>query len=224
MLRDNWRKELYESARFDPALGKRLLWPIDRLAELTCGAHATWFVARIDNSAWIGRRAGPAAGVRRQARPAAARAAAALRGARVTRGPAGGALAAHAEATRRGASRAASCATRPSAWSRRWPTTPCSRFAVEALGWAAWVGSGAGAAVGAQVAYFGNRHYTFDHGGSLAASWLKFQLTAIGGAVQGMAIVALGVHRGWHYLAAQVAATLAGLVVTYAVNRWWTFR
>ena len=97
-------------------------------------------------------------------------------------------------------------------------------LAVELLGWAAWVGSGAGAAVGAQVAYFGNRRYTFDHDGSLFASWAKFQLTALGGAVQGMAIVALGVHLGWHYLVAQVAATFAGLVVTYLVNRWWTFR
>ena len=97
-------------------------------------------------------------------------------------------------------------------------------LAVEGLGWPAWLGSGAGATVGAQVAYFGNRHYTFDHGGALAASWFRFQLTALAGALQGMAIVALGVRAGWHYLAAQLAATLAGLVVTYAVNRWWTFR
>ena len=95
---------------------------------------------------------------------------------------------------------------------------------VEALGWRAWIASGAGAAVGAQVAYAGNRLYTFGYAGPLAASWAKFQLTALGGAVQGMAIVAAAVHAGWHYLAAQVVATLAGLVVTYAANRWWTFR
>ena len=53
MQRDNWRKELYESARFDPALGARLLWPIDRLAELACGDQATWYVARSDNTQWI---------------------------------------------------------------------------------------------------------------------------------------------------------------------------
>ena len=95
---------------------------------------------------------------------------------------------------------------------------------VEAAGWRPWLASGAGAVVGAQVAYAGNRVYTFDYRGTVGASWLKFQLTALAGALQGMAIVAAAVHAGWHYLAAQVAATLAGLVVTYAANRWWTFR
>ena len=95
---------------------------------------------------------------------------------------------------------------------------------VEAAGWRPWLASGAGAVVGAQVAYAGNRVYTFDYRGTVGASWLKFQLTALAGALQGMAIVAVAVHAGWHYLAAQVAATLAGLVVTYAANRWWTFR
>ena len=95
---------------------------------------------------------------------------------------------------------------------------------VELLGWRAWVGSGIGATVGAQVAYAGNRLYTFGHAGPIGASWVRFQLTALAGAMQGMAIVALAVHSGWHYLAAQVAATLAGLVVTYAANRRWTFR
>ena len=41
---DNWRKELYDAARFDPARGRELLWPIARLAELTCHPHAVWFV------------------------------------------------------------------------------------------------------------------------------------------------------------------------------------
>ena len=97
---------------------------------------------------------------------------------------------------------------------------------VEALRWPAWLASGAGAVVGAQVAYAGNLLYTFagHPRGALGASWTKFQLTALAGALQGMAIVALAVRAGWHYLAAQVAATLAGLVVTYIVNRWWTFR
>lgn len=95
---------------------------------------------------------------------------------------------------------------------------------VEALGCPAWLASGIGAAVGAQAAYFGNRRYTFGHEGSAASSWARFQLTALAGALQGMLVVALAVRAGWHYLAAQVVATLAGLVVTYAVNRWWTFR
>lgn len=45
-LRDNWRKELADGAGFDPALGRQRLWPIDKLAELTCRGHPVWLVAR----------------------------------------------------------------------------------------------------------------------------------------------------------------------------------
>ena len=45
-LRDNWRKELFDAARFDAARGRELLWPIARMNELTCGAGAAWFVLR----------------------------------------------------------------------------------------------------------------------------------------------------------------------------------
>ena len=44
--RDNWRKELYDAARFDPARGKELLRPLDRLAELACHSHAVWFFVK----------------------------------------------------------------------------------------------------------------------------------------------------------------------------------
>lgn len=95
---------------------------------------------------------------------------------------------------------------------------------VEAAGWPAWLGSGVGAAVGAQVAFAGNRWFTFAHRGSLLASWPRFMLTAVGGALVGMAIVALGVRVGLHYLLAQAVATLVGMALTYLVNRAWTFR
>ena len=95
---------------------------------------------------------------------------------------------------------------------------------VEALGWPAWVGSGVGAAVGAQVAYAGNRWFTFGHRGPLRASWPRFMATALLGGVLGMAIVAAGVRLGLPYLLAQVVATLVGMVLTYTVNRSWTFR
>jgi putative flippase GtrA len=39
-----------------------------------------------------------------------------------------------------------------------------------------------------------------------------------------MAIVALGVRLGLHYLIAQVIATLTSLLLTFAINRTWTFR
>lgn len=90
--------------------------------------------------------------------------------------------------------------------------------------WPAWLGSGLGATVGAQVAYAGNRWFTFAHRGEISASWPRFMATALLGALLGMAIVALGVRLGVHYLIAQMLATLAGLVLTFAINRAWTFR
>ena len=95
---------------------------------------------------------------------------------------------------------------------------------VEWAGSPAWLGSGFGAALGAQVAYAGNRWFTFDHRGAMRASWPRFMLTALLGALLGMVIVAFGVRLGLHYLIAQVLATLAGLVLTFAINRAWTFR
>lgn len=97
-------------------------------------------------------------------------------------------------------------------------------WCVEAGGWPAWLASGFGAVVGAQIAYCGNRRYTFAFRGGVGASWLKFQLTAGIGALLGMLIVGGGVRLGWHYFAAQMAATLASLLLTFAINRAWAFR
>lgn len=94
---------------------------------------------------------------------------------------------------------------------------------VEAAGLPPWLGSGLGAVVGAQVAYIGNRHYTFGHRGAVARSWWRFQLTAAAGALLGMAIVAAGVALGLHYLLAQALATVLVMLLTYAVNRRWAF-
>ncbi|MEP7056508.1 MAG: glycosyltransferase family 39 protein [Caldimonas sp.] len=44
--RDNWRRELFDAARFDPAKGREVLWPIARLGQLACGSHAVWFVVK----------------------------------------------------------------------------------------------------------------------------------------------------------------------------------
>ena len=43
---DNWRKQMFEAARFDPARGRELLWPVDRLDALVCGNGTVWFVVR----------------------------------------------------------------------------------------------------------------------------------------------------------------------------------
>ena len=95
---------------------------------------------------------------------------------------------------------------------------------VEHGGWPAFAASGFGAVAGAQVAYVGNRWFTFAHRGDVRASWPRFQATALLGALLGMVIVALGVQLGTHYLIAQLLATLASLAITFAINRHWTFR
>ena len=95
---------------------------------------------------------------------------------------------------------------------------------VETFGWAAWWASGVGAVLGAQVAYLGNRRFTFAPGAGVRSSWPRFQAVAMAGALLGMAVVGLAVHAGLHYLLAQCIATGSSLLLTFAINRWWTFR
>ena len=95
---------------------------------------------------------------------------------------------------------------------------------VEFKGWPAWLASGLGGVAGAQIAYYGNRRFTFAHQGALGASWSRFQATALLGALTGMGVVAVAVGAGLHYLLAQMLATLLMLLLTFGINRRWTFR
>ena len=95
---------------------------------------------------------------------------------------------------------------------------------VELFAWPAWLASGFGAVVGAQLAYLGNRRFTFAHRGDVRASWPRFQATALLGAVLGMAVVGTAVWCGLHYVLAQLIATGLSLVLTFGINRFWTFR
>jgi putative flippase GtrA len=94
---------------------------------------------------------------------------------------------------------------------------------VEALGVPPWLATGAGAALGAQVAFIGNRRWTFDHAGAPWPAWWRFMGTAAAGGLANMAIVGAGVALGAHYLVAQAVATATVVLGTYAVNRGWTF-
>jgi len=80
-----------------------------------------------------------------------------------------------------------------------------------------------GAWIGAQVAFAGNAALTFRGRGASVGAWSRFQLTAVVGALLSFAIVALGVRLGAHYLLAQIVATLINLVVTFEINRRWSF-
>lgn len=80
-----------------------------------------------------------------------------------------------------------------------------------------------GAWIGAQVAFAGNAAFTFPGSGARLGGWLRFQITAVVGALLSYALVALGVRLGLHYLLAQVVATLINLAVTFEINRRWSF-
>lgn len=97
-------------------------------------------------------------------------------------------------------------------------------MAVEAGHWPAWLSSGAGALLGAQVAFWANRHYTFGHQGPWVPAWCRFHVTAGAGALLGMGLVAAGVHAGLHYLVAQAGATMVVMGAGFAANRAWAFR
>jgi putative flippase GtrA len=94
---------------------------------------------------------------------------------------------------------------------------------VEHVHWWPALAAGAGAALGAQLGFVGNRSFTFQHRGPWLPAWWRFQLTALLGGVTSMAVVAAGVGLGLHYLLAQAGATLGVLVLTYLINRRWAF-
>jgi putative flippase GtrA len=80
-----------------------------------------------------------------------------------------------------------------------------------------------GAWVGAQVAFVGNAAFTFRAHGATLAAWLRFQVTAAFGALLSFVLVAVGVRLGAHYVLAQIVATLVNLVLTFEINRRWSF-
>ena len=49
--RDNWRKELYDAARFSPDRGASVLWHWRRLPELACQPGRVWLLAAADHHA-----------------------------------------------------------------------------------------------------------------------------------------------------------------------------
>ncbi|MDO9357081.1 MAG: phospholipid carrier-dependent glycosyltransferase, partial [Solirubrobacteraceae bacterium] len=64
--RDNWRKEMADAARFDPALGRQLLRLPSEMDRLACGRGATWFIVPSDRAAAIAALSGNPQRVYRQ--------------------------------------------------------------------------------------------------------------------------------------------------------------
>ena len=56
--RDNWRKEVFDAARFAPALGRELLHPLGQLDALLCGAGTVWFVVSPGDAKQVAALAG----------------------------------------------------------------------------------------------------------------------------------------------------------------------
>ena len=82
-----------------------------------------------------------------------------------------------------------------------------------------------GALCGAAAAYLINRRLAFS-GTSIRhhQALPRFLVIAVVGAAINGALVWAGVHLlEWHYLAAQIVATVLVLGLTYRLNRSWTF-
>jgi putative flippase GtrA len=83
--------------------------------------------------------------------------------------------------------------------------------------------SALGALLGASMAYVGNREFTFNvqHRHNLAL--VRFMLIAgIAAAISALAVW-MATRVGWNYYAAQVLATCVICMLTFQINRAWTF-
>jgi len=84
--------------------------------------------------------------------------------------------------------------------------------------------SSVGFTVSAFVNYAMNRRFTFDSGRPHGEALPRFLLVALVGlALNGALVWLLHVPLGFHYLLAQVLATLGTLMSSFALNRVWTF-
>ena len=96
---------------------------------------------------------------------------------------------------------------------------------VELCGLAPAPAATAGALCGAGLSYLLNRHLAFASSSASHVQALpRFMVIAWVGAVLNGVLVWLGVQTlGWHYLAAQVLATVLVMGLTFRLNRLWTF-
>ena len=80
-----------------------------------------------------------------------------------------------------------------------------------------------GFAIGAAINYLLNYHVLFHSARRHSVAVPRFLTVAVAGALINAAVFAAVLGVGVHYLAAQVVATLAVLIVTFLANRRWTF-
>lgn len=97
-------------------------------------------------------------------------------------------------------------------------------LAVSGLGLSPVLGTSMGAALGALINYALNYRYTFASSSRHRTAMPRFLLMAGAGLVANAIIVGVLVGVGLHYLAAQVLATGAVLMINYVVSKTWIFR
>lgn len=96
---------------------------------------------------------------------------------------------------------------------------------VEVSGLAAAPSAAMGTLCGACVSYVLNRRTTFSASGAVHSQAVpRFTVIVLLGAFLNGVLVWLGVNLlGWHYLLAQVLATVLVMGLTFRLNRLWTF-
>lgn len=96
---------------------------------------------------------------------------------------------------------------------------------MQATPYDAWQATLIAATVGALAAYLLNYHYTFFSTKKHHTVLPKFLVVAAVGVIIQTFIVAL-LNQYWliHYLPAQIVATGSGLVLTFFINSFWTFK
>lgn len=84
--------------------------------------------------------------------------------------------------------------------------------------------AGVGAFLGALFAYWGNRRFTFDSKREHRSAMPRFLVVAMFGALLNAGLVWLGSMKlGCHYFLSQVIATMTVLLLTFSINRRWSF-
>ena len=95
---------------------------------------------------------------------------------------------------------------------------------VEALGWRAVPATLCGYVAGGVVAYLLNRRHTFVSDRSHAQAGGRFALVAFAGFCLTYVLMSLFVERwGAPYLPAQALTTVLAMLLTFSLNRAWTF-
>jgi len=95
---------------------------------------------------------------------------------------------------------------------------------IKAMAWPAWQATLLAASVGALVAYMLNYHFTFLSSAKHATLLPKFLVVAgLGVIIQTLIVAIFSNYWHVHYLISQIIATIIGLVLTFLINRFWTF-